>query len=68
MTKFRNAILDKDYFNMIYDEFEKIIKYRDEKMNDIKIIMSEEYGKIMHCFKFNKISLCEDIEKNLGLE
>ena len=66
MTKFINVILSKDYFNMIYMEFGNIITFRNEKMNDIKIIMSDEYEKIMHCFKFNKISICEDIEKNLG--
>lgn len=66
LTNFRNVILSQDYFSIIYDEFGKIIKFRDEKMNDIKIIMSEEYVKIMKCFKFKKISLCDDIEKSLS--
>ena len=67
LTKIREIILSKNYFNMIYKEFEKIIKFRDEKMNNIEIIMTEEYGKIINCFQFNRISLCEDIEKNIGL-
>ena len=67
MTNFIKVILSKDYFNMIYEEFGKIIVFRNEKMNDIKIITSDEYGKIMLCFKFNKITICEDIEKSTGL-
>ena len=67
LTKIREIILKKDYFKKIYEEFGKILKFRDEKMNDINILMSEEYGKIMNCFKFNKITLCEDIEKHAGL-
>ena len=67
LIKIREIILTKDYFKMIYEEFPKIIKFRDEKMNNIDIIITEEYGKIINCFQFNKISLCEDIEKNIGL-
>ena len=67
LTEIREIILKKDYFKKIYEEFGKILKFRDEKMNDINILMSEEYGKIMNCFKFNRITLCEDIEKHAGL-
>ena len=67
LTKIREIILKKDYFKNIYEEFGKILKFRDEKMNDINILVSEEYDKIMNCFKFNKITLCEDIEKHVGL-
>ena len=67
LIKIREIVLSKNYCNMIYEEFQKIIKFRDEKMKNIDIIMSEEYGKIINCFQFNTISLCEDIEKNIGL-
>ena len=67
LTKIREIILKKDYFKNIYDEFGKVLKFRDEKMNDINILMSEEYGKIVNIFKYNKITLCEDIEKHTGL-
>ena len=63
----RNVLMSKDYFGMVYEEIGKIIKFRDEKMNNIKIIMSEDYRKIIECFKFNKISLCKDIEKTIGI-
>jgi hypothetical protein len=66
LEKIREIILWKDHFKMIYEEFGKIIKFRDEKMYDIKSITTDEYGKIMNCFKFNKITLYEDIEMILG--
>ena len=67
LVKIREIILNKNYLNMIYEEFAKIIKFRDEKMNNIEIIMTEEYGTIIKSFQFNKITLCEDIENNIGL-
>ena len=67
LIKIREIILNKNYLNMIYEEFAKIIKFRDEKMNNIEIIMTEEYGTIIKSFQFNKITLCEDIENNIGL-
>jgi hypothetical protein len=67
LIKIREIILNKNYLNMIYEEFAKIIKFRDEKMNNIEIIMTEEYGTIIKSFQFNKITLCKDIENNIGL-
>ena len=67
LVKIREIILNKNYLNMIYEEFAKIIKFRDEKMNNIEIIMTEEYGTIIKSFQFNKITLSEDIENNIGL-
>jgi hypothetical protein len=67
LIKIREIIFSKNYFNLIYEEFAKIIKFRDEKMNNIEIIMTEEYGTIIKSFQFNKITLCEDIENNIGL-
>ena len=67
LIKIKKIILNKNYLNMIYEEFAKIIKFRDEKMNNIEIIMTEEYGTIIKSFQFNKITLCEDIENNIGL-
>ena len=63
LTNFRKVVLSKDYFNKIYEEFGKILKIRDEKMNNIEIFFSDEYAKIMNSFAFNKITLCQDIEK-----
>ena len=67
LLKIRETIHQKNYFNMIYEEFSEIIKFRDEKMNNIDIILTEDYGQIIKSFKFNKITLCEDIENNIGL-
>ena len=67
LTRIREVIFLKNYFKIIYEEFGNIIKFRDENMNDIKVIATEEYAKIIKCFKLNKISLCEDIEKYVGL-
>ena len=66
LEKIREIIFWKDHFKLIYEEFGKIIKYRDEKMYDINSIITEEYGKIMNCFKFNRITLYDDIEMSLG--
>ena len=65
LSKFREAIKEKDYFKMIYEEFERILKFRKEKMNDIEILLSDKYADIKKCFEFNKISICEDIEKKI---
>ena len=35
MTKFRKIVLSKNYAKNIFDEFKKILKFRDEKMKDI---------------------------------
>jgi hypothetical protein len=67
LTNFRKVVLSKDYFNVIYEEFGQILKTRDEKMNNIEIFFSDEYEKIMNSFTFNKISLCQDIEKYVEL-
>lgn len=67
LTDFRKVVLSKDYFNKIYEEFGKILKTRDEKMNNIEIFFSDEYEKIMNSFQFDKITLCKDIEKYVDL-
>ena len=67
LTKIREVILSQDYFKMIYDEFGVILKFRDEKMKDIEVLTTDEYANIMKCFNFDKITLCEDIEKKVGI-
>lgn len=66
LSKFREAIKEKDYFHMIYQEFGRILKFRDENMNDIEIFLSEKYDEIMKSFEYSKISICEDIEKKIN--
>ena len=67
LRKIREVLVSKDYFYMIYEEFGKIIEFRDEKMNNIDMILTEKYEEIMKCFNYNKITLCQEIEKNLSL-
>ena len=67
LTKIREVIVSQDYFKMIYDEFGVILKFRDEKMKDIEVLTTDEYANIMKCFNFDKITLCEDIEKKVGI-
>ena len=66
MTNFRKIILSKNYFKMIYEEFDKVLKFRDEKMKNINILTDNKYGEIVELFESNKISLYEDIAKNMG--
>ena len=66
MTNFRKIILSKNYFKMIYEEFDKVLKFRDEKMKNINILTENKYGEIVELFESNKISLYEDIAKNMG--
>lgn len=65
LSKFREAIKDKDYFRMIYEEFGRILKFRKENINNIEIFLSKKYADIKKCFDYNKISICEDIEKKI---
>ena len=58
--------MSKDYFGILYEEIGKIIKFRDEKMNNLDIIVSDKYVQVMSCFStFNKVSICADIENNV---
>ena len=36
-------------------------------MKDIEVLTTDEYANIMKCFNFDKITLCEDIEKKVGI-
>ena len=66
LTMIRNVLMSKDYFGIIYEEIGKIIKFRNENMNNIDILLTDKYSKVMSCFStFNNASLCKDIEKNV---
>ena len=68
MDKFRNVILSKNYFKIIYEEFKNVLKFRDEKMKDINIINNNnKYEEIINMFESDKITLFQDIEKSIGL-
>ena len=64
----RNVLMSKDYFGEIYEEIGKIIKFRNENMNNIDMILSDKYIQVMKCFSsFNKITLYKDIENNVEM-
>ena len=66
LTMIRNVLMSKDYFGIIYEEIGKIIKFRNENMNNIDMISSDKYVQVMGCFStFNQVSLLKDIEKNV---
>ena len=68
MTKFRKIVLSKNYAKNIFDEFKKILKFRDEKMKDINIIINNnQYEEIVKLFAAEKITLYQDIEKSIGI-
>jgi hypothetical protein len=62
----RNVLMSENYFGIIYEEIKQIINYRNEKMNNVDIFLSDEYTKVMDCFNtFNKVTICKDIENNV---
>ena len=66
ISMIRNVLMSKDYFGIIYKEFGKMVKFRNEKMNNIDMIFSDKYIEVMGCFStFNNITLYKDIEKNV---
>ena len=64
MTKFRKIIFKKNYFKIIYEELGKILKFKEEKMNDINIFVNNKCDEIVNLFESTKIlDLYDDIEK-----
>ena len=67
MSKFRNILFSKNYFQIIFEEFKKFLFFRDEKMKDINMINNNnKYEEIINLFDSNKITLLQDIGGNVG--
>lgn len=67
LLTFRNVIMSKDYFGILFNEFAKVIKFKEENMNDVDIFNSEKYLDLMAIIaSYNKISICKDIEKYIN--
>ena len=67
MSKFRNILFSKNYFQIIFEEFKKFLIFRDKKMKDINMINNNnKYEEIINFFDSNKITLLQDIEENVG--
>ena len=64
MFNFRNIVMLKDYFGEIYEEFGKVLEFKNKYMSDIDILNSEKYIDIMNAMiRYNKIKIYDDIEK-----
>ena len=68
MNKFRDVISSKNYFKEIYEEFKNVLKFREEKMNNINIITNNnKYEEIIKLFEEEKIKIYKDLENNIGI-
>lgn len=66
MNDFLKVIKAKDYFQIVYDEFNKV--------NEVKMMYKAEdvqgkYGEICECLNgYNKINICEDIKNSVDVK
>ena len=67
MLTFRNVIMSKDYFGILYNIFKDTINFKNDNMNDINIFNSEKYLDLMEiAASYNQVSIFKDIEKYLN--
>ena len=67
MFKFRNIILDKDYFGEVFETFKTTIEFIETNVNLESFDSQEKFPKLINAsFNFNKITIKEDIEKVLA--
>ena len=63
---FRNIIMSKDYFGILYNTFKEAIDFKNENMNDVEIFNSDIYIDLMDIMaSYNQVSIFKDIEKHL---
>ena len=63
---FRNIIMSKDYFGILYITFKEAIDFKNENMNDVEIFNSDIYIDLMDIMaSYNQVSIFKDIEKHL---
>ena len=66
LVTFRNVIMSKNYFEIIYNIFKEAIDFKNKNMNDVNIFNSDLYIDIMEiAASYNQISIFKDIEKHL---
>ena len=69
LLTFRNVIMSKDYFGILYNIFKEAINFKNENMNDVEIFNSELYLDLMDIMaSYNQVSIFKDIEKHLKEE
>jgi hypothetical protein len=69
LLTFRNVIMSKDYFGILYNIFKEAINFKNENMNDVDIFNSELYLDLMDIMaSYNQVSIFKDVEKHLKEE
>ena len=66
LLTFRNIIMSKDYFGILYNIFKEAIDFKNDNMNKEEIFNSELYLDLMDiAASYNQVSIFKDIEKHL---
>ena len=66
LVTFRNVIMSKDYFGILYNIFKDAIDFKNDNMNDVDIFNSDLYIDLMDVgASYNQCSIFKDIEKYL---
>ena len=64
MITFRDCIISKDYFGIIYNVFSNILEFKDKYLFDIDVINTNKNSEFLHlCQTYKKITIYQDIEK-----
>jgi hypothetical protein len=67
LETFRNVIMSKDYFGILYNVFKDAIDFKNKNMNDIDIFNSDKYLDLMEiAASYNQVSIFKEIEKYLN--
>ena len=67
LETFRNVIMSKDYFGILYNVFKDAIDFKNKNMNDIDIFNSDKYLDLMDiAASYNQVSIFKEIEKYLN--
>ena len=63
MSDFRNIIMSKDYFGIIFNVFINAIEFKDNNLNDINAINTYKYEEFLEiCKSHKKVTIFNDIE------
>ena len=66
LITFRNIIMSKDYFGILYKVFKDAIDFKNKNMNSIDIFNSDLYIDLMDVeASYNQVSIFKDIEKHI---
>ena len=66
LITFRNIIMSKDYFGILYKVFKDAIDFKNKNMNNIDIFNSDLYIDLIDVeSSYNQVSIFKDIEKHI---